>query len=144
MQAAPPGPVLNHQLLRCVKTLQQSLQALCRGIYPKNSCSLQRSCRSSITSFPRVSNSLADKAQARGRHSWEHGMHIWQGLGEEPTNFLPLAEAHSGHDEVSCFWHPHWQALEHKGTRVLRLGLQHLQHSAPLPEPKFDTVHLQL
>lgn len=63
MQAAPPGPVLKQQLFRCIKTLWESLQAWNWGHYLKKiSRSLQRSCSSSITSFPRVRNSLADKA----------------------------------------------------------------------------------
>lgn len=60
-------------------------------------------------------------------------------LGEEPTGFLPPAAAQSGHNESSSFWHPHWQALEHKGTRTLQMGPQHLQHSSPLPEPLSST-----
>lgn len=100
------------------------------------SCPLPRHCSSSITSFPRVINSLPDKAQATGTAGNTGCMS--SKLGEEPTDFLPAA-AESSHDESFSFWHPHWQTLEHKGTRVVWLGLQHLWHSPALPEPLSST-----
>lgn len=87
-------------------------------------------------SFPRVINSLPDKAQATGTAGNMGCMS--SKLGEEPTDFLPAAEQ-TGHDESSCFWHSHSQGPEHKGTRVLQLGLQHLWHSPALPEPLGST-----
>lgn len=100
---------------------------------PKLSCSLQRSCSSSITG-------LLLSHKFPGRQSWEHGMHIWQGLDEKPTDFLPQAGSTV---KSQWFFFPLAPTLTRTKTRAFQPALQHLQHSASLPKPPdLNAVHL--